>query len=110
MIIVPDGILGLLPFEALVIKEGTGLADSLFVGDRYTLSYYQSATVLALQRRLKEPRAGRALFALGHPVFAQEDGRYQAYLKGGKPAEPGTAPPKLGRVPGPGHLPGRRAD
>ena len=54
VIIVPDGILGLLPFEALVVQAGKGLQDSVFVGDRYTLTYYQSATVLALKRRLQE--------------------------------------------------------
>ncbi|MCX5893382.1 MAG: hypothetical protein NTW80_10525 [Deltaproteobacteria bacterium] len=32
VIIVPDGILGLLPFEALVLKQGQGLTDSVFVG------------------------------------------------------------------------------
>src|SRR3989338_10404442 len=56
IIIVPDGILGLLPFESLVIpdrniqgqvKEGKDYNDSLYVGDRYQISYYQSATVLA---------------------------------------------------------------
>lgn len=36
IIIIPDEILGLLPFEALVIKEGTGIKDSLYVADRYT--------------------------------------------------------------------------
>ena len=75
VIIVPDGILGLLPFEALVLKAGTGLKDSVFVGDRYTLSYYQSAAVLALKRRLQAHRAGRPLFALGNPVFSPQDAR-----------------------------------
>ena len=77
VIIVPDGILGLLPFEALVLKEGTDLKDSVFVGDQYTLTYYQSAAVLALKRRLKEQRAGRPLFALGNPVFSPQDDRWR---------------------------------
>ena len=76
VIIVPDGILGLLPFEALVLKQGTGLQDSVFVGDRYTLSYYQSAAIMALKRRLKEHRPGRPLFALGNPVFSAQDPRW----------------------------------
>jgi tetratricopeptide (TPR) repeat protein len=75
VIIVPDGILGLLPFEALALKQGTGLKDTVFVGDRYTLSYYQSAAVMALKRTLKAPRAGRPLFALGNPVFSRQDAR-----------------------------------
>jgi len=76
VIIVPDGILGLLPFEALVLKSGTGLRDSVFVGDRYTLSYYQSAAIMALKRRLKQHRAERPLFALGNPVFSAQDPRW----------------------------------
>ncbi|MBU4231434.1 MAG: tetratricopeptide repeat protein [Proteobacteria bacterium] len=86
VIIVPDGILGLLPFEALVLKSGTGLKDSVFIGDRYTLSYYQSAAVMALKRRLKEHRAGRPLFALGNPVFSAQDARWA-------PGPPPGAPP-----------------
>jgi CHAT domain-containing protein len=78
VIIVPDGILGLLPFEALVIQEGQGLKEHVFVGDRYTLSYYQSATIMALQRRLKERQAQQPLFALGHPVFSAKDPRCAA--------------------------------
>jgi CHAT domain-containing protein/Tfp pilus assembly protein PilF len=85
VIIVPDGILGLLPFEALVIKEGAGVQESVYVGDRYSLSYYQSATVLALQRRLQEHQAKRALFALGNPVFSDRDARYLAYKQKARP-------------------------
>ena len=77
VIIVPDGILGLLPFEALVLKEGQTLQDSVFVGDKYNLTYYQSAAVLALKRRLQEEPAGRPLFALGNPVFSPQDERCQ---------------------------------
>ncbi len=75
VIIVPDGILGLLPFEALVLKTGTGLTDSVFLGDRYTLTYYQSAAVMGLKRTLPVHRAGRPLFALGNPVFSAQDPR-----------------------------------
>jgi CHAT domain-containing protein/Tfp pilus assembly protein PilF len=86
VIIVPDGILGLLPFEALALQAGTGLKDSVFVGDRYTLSYYQSAAVMALKRRLAEHRAERPLFALGNPVFSREDARWAAKPQAGQPA------------------------
>ncbi|MBI3582679.1 MAG: CHAT domain-containing protein [Nitrospinae bacterium] len=79
IIIVPDGILGLLPFESLVIKEGKDYKDSLYVGDRYQISYYQSATVLALQRNLKERKTERPLFALGNPIYTKEDPRYIAW-------------------------------
>jgi tetratricopeptide (TPR) repeat protein len=92
VIIVPDGILGLLPFEALVLRAGTGLKDSVFVGDRYTLSYYQSAAIMALKRRLQEHRAERPLFALGNPIFSPQDPRWAskpspaAGVRGAKPA------------------------
>ena len=74
VIIVPDGILGLLPFEALVLKKGTGLTDSVFVGDRYTLSYYQSAAVLALKRRL-DGAPGRAALVRPGESGVQRPGR-----------------------------------
>ncbi len=83
LIIVPDGILGLLPFEALALKAGKGPGDGVFVGDRYTLTYYQSAAVMALKRRLEEQTAGRPLFALGHPVFSPKDPRVQPETPGG---------------------------
>jgi tetratricopeptide (TPR) repeat protein len=86
VIIVPDGILGLLPFEALVLKEGQNLQDSVFVGDKYNLTYYQSAAVLALKRRLKEEPASRPLFALGNPVFSKQDQRCRASQPGEKRA------------------------
>lgn len=82
IVIVPDGILGLLPFEALVIKEGEGIKDSLYVGDRYSLSYYQSASVLALERTLKGTTAEKPLFALGNPIYSKEDNRYVSWKKG----------------------------
>lgn len=84
IIIVPDGILGLLPFEALVIKEGKGLKDSIYVSDKYTITYYQSATILALNRILKHPEAEKPLFAIGNPVYTQDDPRYIAWKQGKK--------------------------
>lgn len=79
IIIVPDGILGLLPFEALVINERTGIKDSTYVADRYTITYYQSATILALNRILKESEPEKPLFALGNPVYTSDDPRYTAW-------------------------------
>ncbi|MBI5749413.1 MAG: CHAT domain-containing protein [Nitrospinae bacterium] len=84
IIIVPDGILGLLPFESLIVKEGKDYKDSLYVGDRYQISYYQSATVLALQRNLKERKTERPLFALGNPIYTKEDPRYLAWKENKK--------------------------
>ena len=82
VIIVPDGILGLIPFEALVTKKGKGIKDSVYVGDRYIISYYQSATVLALQRTLKDVQAKRILFALGNPIYHKKDFRYTDFKQG----------------------------
>jgi len=79
LIIVPDGILGLLPFEALVINEENTIEKSIYVGDRYNISYYPSATVLATQRTLKNSSPEKVLFALGNPVYSNEDPRYLAW-------------------------------
>lgn len=95
LIIVPDGILGLLPFEALVVKAGTGVRDSLYVGDTWRVAYTQSASALALTRVLHRREATKQLFALGNPVYSADDPRYLAY-KAGKSQE-GVAPKDLVR-------------
>ncbi|MBA4349027.1 MAG: hypothetical protein C0415_03440 [Thermodesulfovibrio sp.] len=82
LIIIPDGILGLLPFEALVMEKGKDYKNSLYVGDRWTMTYYQSATALALTRMLKPSTASNPLFALGNPVYSKDDPRYIAYKQG----------------------------
>lgn len=84
LIIVPDGILGLLPFEALVVTAGKDERDCVYAGDRWVITYAQSATSLALARLLKPQAAAKPLFALGNPVYNQGDPRYAAY-KQGKP-------------------------
>lgn len=85
LIIIPDSLLGLLPFEALVVKEGKDDRESLYAGDRWNITYAQSATSLALTRMLKPQTTGKLLFALGNPVYDKADPRYIAY-KQGKPA------------------------
>ena len=82
IIIVPDDILGLLPFEALVIKKGKSYRDSLYVGDKWTITYAQSATALALNRILKPSQAKKPLFALGNPIYNKDDERYINYKQG----------------------------
>ncbi|MEW6619228.1 MAG: tetratricopeptide repeat protein [bacterium] len=82
IIIIPDGILGLLPFEALVISTGKDYRDSLYVGDKYKTTYCQSASILALNRMLKPSQASKILFALGNPIYDKNDPRYIAYKKG----------------------------
>ncbi|MCX7982151.1 MAG: tetratricopeptide repeat protein [Syntrophales bacterium] len=88
LIIIPDGILGLIPFEALIIEEGKGVTDHLYVGDKYSISYYQSASVLALQRLSEPAKPEITLFAVGNPVFSSEDPRYLASLGKAVKGEP----------------------
>jgi CHAT domain-containing protein/Tfp pilus assembly protein PilF len=88
LIVVPDGILGFLPFEALVVKGGKDYRDSTYAGDKWIITYSQSATSLALTRLLKPSTAKKPLFALGNPVYDKSDPRYIAYKQG----KPGTVP------------------
>ena len=69
VIIVPDGILGLLPFETLVTAAHSNPETSIFVGDQRVLWYYPSITVLAQQRGRPEKPTNRPLFALGNVQF-----------------------------------------
>ena len=78
LILVPDGLLGLLPFEALIAVKGTNPRTTVYVGDRWITSYYQSATALALTRRLKSSGALRSFFAIGNPIYTDRDPRYLA--------------------------------
>ena len=84
VIIITEGILGLLPFDALVVREGARVEDSVYVGDKHNISYYQSAAVLAFNRSIQAGRTERTLFALGNPIFNKEDPRYIAWKNGSK--------------------------
>ncbi|MEW6349411.1 MAG: CHAT domain-containing tetratricopeptide repeat protein [Thermodesulfobacteriota bacterium] len=89
LVIVPDGVLADLPFEALVIEgkvEWKELKDRptpqgiTFVGDRYPISYYQSITALTLARTLgKAKKPGNRLMVMVDPVFGIEDERLKGY-------------------------------
>jgi CHAT domain-containing protein len=88
VIIVPDGVLNLLPFEALVlnsggeIKSGKGISHIVsgaeFFGDRNRVSYFQSLTALTLARTLKrsEQPVDKAL-VIADPVYSLNDSRSQ---------------------------------
>lgn len=82
VILVPDGILGAFPFEALVVQAGKDWRDSVFLGDRWPVTYAQSAAILALNRILGTSRASQALFALGDCIYEKDSPRYQAYKAG----------------------------
>lgn len=85
--IVPDGSLGILPFEMIVlsssgrIQERNGIpcvVGAEFFGDRNPISYYQSITALTLARTLGRKRArGDKLIVIADPVFQISDPRAQ---------------------------------
>ena len=79
LIIVPDGVLGAFPFEALVVEAKGDWAKSALVGDRWPVTYSQSAAILALNRHLGASRASKALFALGDCIYDKGSPRYLAY-------------------------------
>jgi len=82
LIIVPDGVLGAFPFEALVVQAGPDWAKSVLVGDRWPVTYSQSAAILALNRHLEISKASQPLFALGDCIYEKDSLRYQAYKTG----------------------------
>jgi len=70
VILVPDGVLSTLPFEALG-PRGAGGATA-FAGARHTFAYVPSATVLTFERTAKRSRGAtgsRPLLAVGDPVY-----------------------------------------
>jgi CHAT domain-containing protein/Tfp pilus assembly protein PilF len=70
IIIVPDSVLSRLPFETLVSRIGDGTEEEIeYAADNYFLSYYPSASVLALERTLKFDIPGKTLFALAPVTF-----------------------------------------
>jgi len=82
LIIVPDGVLGAFPFEALVVQAGPDWGKCTLVADRWPVTYSQSAAILALNRHLGTSQASQALFALGDPIFDKGGSRYLAYKAG----------------------------
>lgn len=82
LIIVPDGALGAFPFEALVVQAGAGWDKSTLVGDRWPVTYSQSAAILALNRILGISKASQPLFALGDCIYEKDSPRYLAFKSG----------------------------
>ena len=94
LIIIPDGILATLPFEALVtggvINWGKapleGYPDQLrdnpegvrFLVEDHPVSYYQSITALTLARTLgRKERSKNRTLVIADPVFSMQDARAQ---------------------------------
>ncbi len=75
IIITPDGVLNMIPFEALTAGRTKNTIQ--YLGEKYKISYYPSASVMATMRQFKEsPKFSRPLFALGDPVYEDSDVRY----------------------------------
>ena len=80
IIVVPDGILNMLPFEALSVEKGK--SDLHYLGDSHRISYYPSASVMATMRRNKErPALANPFFGLGDPVYDDADPRIGDHKK-----------------------------
>lgn len=88
LIIVPDGVLGAFPFEALAVEPRSDWGTSVLVCDRWPVTYSQSAAILALNRHMGLSQATRPLFALGDCIYDENSPRYAAYRAGkGKAGE-----------------------
>ncbi len=105
LIIIPDGPLSLLPFEALIVEvPGPNGTHSIsgpvryegiqFAGDRYRITYSPSASILAVLRRAQPSgTTARSLFALGDPIYDEADSRYQGILaRRGTVSRPALSP------------------
>jgi CHAT domain-containing protein/tetratricopeptide (TPR) repeat protein len=87
LIIIPDGSLGVVPFEMLVLNDGGKIvtddkrpqtSGAEFFGDRNPISYYQSITALTLARTLgKQKKTQDRLLVIADPVFEMKDARAQ---------------------------------
>lgn len=81
IIITPDGVLNILPFEALIVGKTSNTVQ--YLGEKYKISYYPSASVMATMRQFKEsPKSSNPLFALGDPVYDDSDLRYSLKKSG----------------------------
>ena len=88
IVIIPDGILAILPFEALVVSgKPTWKEDAsgpypegiTYLGDVYPISYYQSITSLTLARTLRSnEKPGTKTLVVADPVFEADDARLKS--------------------------------
>lgn len=88
LVVVPEGILGTVPFETFVVRhqpegEAVGFENADFVIDRCRVTYAPSSPVLAEQMS-RDPRplsSGRGLL-LGDAIFPLEDGDLDGEFRG----------------------------
>jgi len=88
IIIIPDGMMALVPFEALVTggsptwrqgKGGPYPTGVTYLGDLHPIVYYQSLTALTATRSMtKKGRQGERALVMADPVFTMTDTRARA--------------------------------
>jgi len=92
--IIPDGVLALLPFEALVVqgsakwqKAHLGWRPSglVYFGDTHRITYYPSLTSLAWNTQRKTPERDSRILIFADPVFKIQD------TEGGITSQPSAA-------------------
>jgi hypothetical protein len=86
-LIIPDGSLGVVPFDMLVLNDAGKIvtddkrpqtSGAEFFGARNPISYYQSITALTLARTLgKQKTTQDKLLVIADPVFEMKDARTQ---------------------------------
>ncbi len=105
VIVIPDGSLGVVPFEMLVLNNAGRIvtdgeipqtSGAEFFGDRNQVSYYQSVTALTLARTLgKRKKTGEKTIAMVDPVFTLNDRRLLKYAKQSQEKLAATLPTDL---------------
>ena len=95
VIIVPDDVLEVLPFEMLALNSGGAIntdknlpyvAGVDFFADRNSISYCQSVTALSLSRAFPKTKSAQGgLLALADPVFEETDTRATRVPKNERP-------------------------
>lgn len=89
LVIIPDGPLGVLPFEALVVSGNVSWSKGpygpvpkglTYMADLYRISYYQSITALTLLRKSEKSgkHVTKRLLVVADPVFTLADSRIQS--------------------------------
>jgi CHAT domain-containing protein/tetratricopeptide (TPR) repeat protein len=104
LVIVPDGILAIVPFEALVTQGDEGLQNLRFLGDQHSIGYYPSTTILTINRQTIPPALPPegSLLAVGDPVYGPDDERLtpsqMSLLRGSEPRQGSEILSRTGKV------------
>jgi CHAT domain-containing protein len=90
LIVIPDGVLLYLPFEALARERAlpaNQTAATEYLLERFAISYAPSASALALIKTMKKPAANTAkgVIAFGDPVYTQTKSENQDSLVASSP-------------------------